>query len=173
MAFQIRNIVPGDFPLFKEFLYEAIFVPEGVAPPPKSVVNRPELQIYFADFGSRAGDLGLVAESGSEVVGMVWCRLMHDYGHLDDGHAVARPRGPRTVPQQWNRERFAAGNASAAETGGVSPGIPLGTEGEPGGPSLSPGRISSGPRNGGGVPHGGGTALTMFQHDLPLLFRLL
>ena len=62
---------------------------------------------------------------------------------------------------------------SAAETGGVSPGIPLGTEGEPGGPSLSPGRISSGPRNGGGVPHGGGTALTMFQHDLPLLFRLL
>lgn len=84
MAFQIRNIVPGDFPLLKEFLYEAIFVPEGVAPPPKSVVNRPELQIYFADFGSRAGDLGLVAESGSEVVGMVWCRLMHDYGHLDD-----------------------------------------------------------------------------------------
>ena len=84
MAFQIRNIVPGDFPLLKEFLYEAIFVPEGVAPPPRSVVNRPELQIYFADFGSRAGDLGLVAESGSEVVGMVWCRLMHDYGHLDD-----------------------------------------------------------------------------------------
>lgn len=84
MDYRIREIVPGDFSLLKEFLYEAIFVPEGAIPPPENIVDRPELRIYFADFGSRAGDLGLVAESGSEVVGMVWCRLMHDYGHLDD-----------------------------------------------------------------------------------------
>ncbi len=48
--------------MLEDFLYEAIFVPEGVAAPPKSVINQPELQIYIAGFGKKKDDIALIAE---------------------------------------------------------------------------------------------------------------
>ena len=68
----------------KFFWYEAIFVPEGVPAPPKSIINQPELQVYVADFGKKKDDIGLVAEVGPKMVGAVWVRIMDDYGHIDD-----------------------------------------------------------------------------------------
>lgn len=65
-------------------MYEAIFVPEGVEPPPKSIVKAPELQVYIEDFGTQAHDRALVAETGNQVIGAVWVRIMNDYGHIDD-----------------------------------------------------------------------------------------
>ena len=70
--------------LLKDFLYEAIFIPEGVEPPPRDIVEKPELRVYTDDFGSRRGDNCLVAEAGGRVVGAVWTRIMDDYGHVDD-----------------------------------------------------------------------------------------
>ena len=70
--------------LLRDFLYEAIFVPEGMNAPPRNVVDLPELQVYIQDFGSRIGDYALVAESFGRVLGAVWVRLMNDYGHVDD-----------------------------------------------------------------------------------------
>lgn len=70
--------------LLREFLYQAIFLPPGAIPPPRSVVDLPELQVYVADFGTRPGDHCLVAESDGLVVGMVWSRIMEDYGHVDN-----------------------------------------------------------------------------------------
>jgi ribosomal protein S18 acetylase RimI-like enzyme len=66
------------------FLYEAIFIPDGVAPPPREIIYQPELQVYVSDFGSRRGDIAFAAESGGKVVGAAWSRIMHDYGHIDD-----------------------------------------------------------------------------------------
>lgn len=80
----IRPLQAAETPLLRDFLYEAIYVPEGVEPPPRSVVDLPELQVYIQDFGSRPGDNALVAESRGRVVGAVWARLMNDYGHVDD-----------------------------------------------------------------------------------------
>lgn len=80
----IRPLQTAETPLLRDFLYEAIYVPEGVEPPPRSVVDLPELQVYIQDFGSRPGDNALVAESRGQVVGAVWTRLMNDYGHVDD-----------------------------------------------------------------------------------------
>ena len=80
---QIRNIHPEEYDLLWEFLYQAIYLPEGVAPPPRSVVDLPELQVYVADFGTRPGDHCLVAETEEKVVGAAWCRIMEDYGHID------------------------------------------------------------------------------------------
>lgn len=68
----------------KDFLYEAIFIPEGVEPPAKEIVEKPELRVYTDDFGSRKGDNCLVADFGGKVVGAVWTRIMNDYGHVDD-----------------------------------------------------------------------------------------
>ena len=65
-------------------MYEAIFVPEGVPAPPKSIINQPELQVYITDFGKKKEDIGLVAEVDKKVVGAVWVRIMDDYGHIDN-----------------------------------------------------------------------------------------
>ncbi|MDE7215170.1 MAG: GNAT family N-acetyltransferase, partial [Clostridia bacterium] len=70
--------------LLNDFLYNAIFIPQGVNPPPKSIIENDELQVYVKDFGNQKGDTALVAEVGGKVVGAVWARIMNDYGHIDD-----------------------------------------------------------------------------------------
>ena len=73
-----------EYPLLEDFLYEAIFVPEGVEPPSKSIITAPELQIYVKDFGTSKDDFSLVAEVENKIIGAVWVRIMNDYGHIDD-----------------------------------------------------------------------------------------
>ena len=70
--------------MLKDFLYEAVYVPEGMPAMPKSVIDQPELQVYIADFGKKKNDIGLVAEIDKKVVGAVWARIMNDYGHIDN-----------------------------------------------------------------------------------------
>ena len=83
MEYIIREMKEAEYPLLKDFLYEAIFVPEGVEPPPKSIVNTSELQVYIEDFGASVHDKALIAEIGNKAVGAVWVRIMNDYGHID------------------------------------------------------------------------------------------
>ena len=80
----IRQIRPDEYGLLQEFLYQAIYIPEGTKPPPRSVVDLPELQVYVAGFGTQSGDYCLVAEVAGTVVGAAWSRIMQDYGHIDD-----------------------------------------------------------------------------------------
>ncbi len=84
MDYIIRPISAGEERLLEDFLYEAIFVPEGISAPPKSIINQPELQVYIADFGKKKDDIGLFAEVDERVVGAVWVRIMNDYGHIDN-----------------------------------------------------------------------------------------
>ncbi|WP_373264869.1 GNAT family N-acetyltransferase [Hungatella hathewayi] len=84
MDYKIRKILSGEDTLLEDFLYEAIFVPEGVPAPPKSIISQPELQIYITIFGKKKDDIGLVAEVNKKVVGAVWVRIMNDYGHIDN-----------------------------------------------------------------------------------------
>ncbi|NCB43190.1 MAG: N-acetyltransferase [Clostridia bacterium] len=84
MNITIREMKKSEYPLLREFLYEAIYVPAGETAPSKEVLNLPELQIYYADFGDHCHDFALVAEDGGSVIGAVWNRIMHDYGHVDD-----------------------------------------------------------------------------------------
>ena len=80
----IREIRTTEIPLLEDFLYEAIFVPEGVAPPPKSIINNEVLQVYVRDFGLLPDDKCLVAEVDGKIVGAIWSRIMEDYGHIAD-----------------------------------------------------------------------------------------
>ena len=80
----IRKIRPEEYSLLREFLYQAIYLLVGVDPPPRSVVDLPELQVYIADFDTRPGDHCIVAEAAGKVVGAAWCRIMADYGHIDN-----------------------------------------------------------------------------------------
>lgn len=84
MDYTIREIQKQEYPLLDNFLYEAIFIPEGIDPPPKSVIKSPELQVYVERFGGLEDDWGLVAEVDDMIIGAVWVRIMNDYGHIDD-----------------------------------------------------------------------------------------
>lgn len=83
MNIMIREIRETEIPMLKDFLYEAVFIPQGGEAPPRAVVDTPELQVYVRDFGRQAADLGLVAEVDGKVIGAVWARIMEDYGHID------------------------------------------------------------------------------------------
>ncbi|MBQ4270460.1 MAG: GNAT family N-acetyltransferase [Clostridiales bacterium] len=80
----IREIRPDETDILKDFLYEAIFIPEGASKPPRYIIGRPELSIYYEDFGKGKADNCLLAEEDGKVVGAVWTRIMDDYGHVDD-----------------------------------------------------------------------------------------
>ena len=80
----IRELNTDGTELLKDFIYEAIFVPEGEDPPDRSIIFNPEISMYYEDFGRRPGDHCIVADDGGRIVGAVWTRLMHDYGYVDD-----------------------------------------------------------------------------------------
>ncbi|MCI8292795.1 MAG: GNAT family N-acetyltransferase [Hespellia sp.] len=83
MDYKIREMTRNEYPILSDFLYEAIFIPEGIGKPPKSIIEQPELQVYIEDFG-KADDWCFVAEIKEKIVGAVWVRIMNDYGHVDD-----------------------------------------------------------------------------------------
>ena len=55
----VREICEAEYPLLEEFLYHAIFVPQGIDPPPRDVIFRPELFVYIDKFGGK-DDCGVV-----------------------------------------------------------------------------------------------------------------
>ena len=84
MDFKIRFISEEEVGVLEDFLYEAIYVPEGESAPPRSIINQPELQVYLSNFGKEKDDIGMVAEADGQIIGAVWVRIMNDYGHIDN-----------------------------------------------------------------------------------------
>lgn len=84
MEYLIRAMKREEFPLLNDFLYEAIFIPKGAEPPPKSITNLPELQVYVAGFGNSEHDRAFAAVVDEQIVGAAWVRMINDYGHIDD-----------------------------------------------------------------------------------------
>ncbi len=84
MNYIIRKLEKEEYPILKDFLYEAIFIPEGAEKPPKTIVDLPELRVYVDGFGEQKDDAALCAEVDGKIVGAVWTRIMDDYGHIDD-----------------------------------------------------------------------------------------
>lgn len=79
----IRPITQAEYPLLENFLYYAIFLPPGAAPPPREIIFKPEIYIYIKDFGGRH-DCGLVAEKDGKIIGAAWTRIIPAYGRIDD-----------------------------------------------------------------------------------------
>ncbi|MBR4582066.1 MAG: GNAT family N-acetyltransferase [Lachnospiraceae bacterium] len=81
---QIRELNFDEYDVLEDFLYEAIFVPEGVEKPSRDILEKPELRLYIDCFGFIEGDNCLVAEEDGKIVGACWTRIMEDYGHVDN-----------------------------------------------------------------------------------------
>ena len=85
LDYSIRPVRQTELSVMEEFLYQALFVPEGGQPFPRSILSKPELRVYTEEFGSQKDDHCLVAEtSDGKIVGAAWVRIMNDYGHVDD-----------------------------------------------------------------------------------------
>ena len=84
MNYNIRKVKDYEYALLNHFLYEAIFISEGVQAPPESIINLPELQVYVLDFGKKKMIL-FCGRGYEKVIGAVWVRVMDDYGHTEEG----------------------------------------------------------------------------------------
>lgn len=80
----IREMEKDEYKILDNFLYEAIFIPEGTEKPPREIINNEELQIYVKDFGNYKDDNCIVAELDHKIIGACWARIMNDYGHIDN-----------------------------------------------------------------------------------------
>ena len=79
-----RALKSSENDLLKVFLYEAIYVPEGIKAPDRSIIELPELALYYEGFGNGRADHCIIADDNGHVAGAVWTRIMEDYGHIDD-----------------------------------------------------------------------------------------
>lgn len=83
----IREINQTEHFRLDDFLYEAIFIPEGTERPGREILNIPEIKRYISDFG-RFSDLCLVAETDGKLTGAIWVRIFtHNakgFGYVDE-----------------------------------------------------------------------------------------
>ncbi len=86
MEYEVRDIRQDEWPLLEDFLYGAIYVPEGFeGEVPRSVIyDDPKCRAAFERFGSLPDDRAVVAVVDGEVVGACWVRTTDEYGHIDD-----------------------------------------------------------------------------------------
>ncbi|MCM1496192.1 MAG: GNAT family N-acetyltransferase [Bacteroides sp.] len=86
MNYIIREIRENEIHILEDFLYEAIFIPDGyIEAVPRDIIYRnPKLYAAIQDFGTHPDDYCLVAEVEDKIVGAVWVGIADEYGHLDD-----------------------------------------------------------------------------------------
>ena len=80
----IRSATSGDQAFVSAMQYEAFFVPPGADPFPESILDEPHIVKYHVGFGTRAGDVGVIAEaSDGRRLGAAWVRRVQGYGFVD------------------------------------------------------------------------------------------
>lgn len=80
----IRPLYKEEYPLLREFLYQAIFQKDASTLIPRSVLDDPQVNVYVDGFGEKRDDYCLCAEVDTKVVGAVWVRVIDGFGHIDD-----------------------------------------------------------------------------------------
>ncbi len=84
MNYIIREMHPNENPLLEDFLYQAIYQPDKTNLAPRSLIEKPELQVYIKDFGTKKDDYCFCAEVDGKIVGAVWVRNINGYGSVDN-----------------------------------------------------------------------------------------
>jgi len=73
--------------MLKEFAYQAVFQRDKNNPIPRSVLNDPQIKVFYEDFG-KPDDECLVVEVDNKIVGAVWTRILSGevkgFGNIDE-----------------------------------------------------------------------------------------
>lgn len=102
----IRKIKPSEIHLLENFLYDAIFTPDGHEKPAREIIKRPELSRYIDGFG-RDADVCLVAELNQMVIGATWTRV---FPETEKGYGYINPKTPElTVSVVENYRKLGIG----------------------------------------------------------------
>ena len=80
---QVREITKTEYPVLEDFLYNAIYIPDGEEWPPREIIFEPEIYVYVKDFGLDS-DCGVVAVHDGTIIGVAWTRIIPAYGHIDN-----------------------------------------------------------------------------------------
>jgi len=83
MPVDLRPLMSADQPVLWEMLYHTIYVPNGQKLPSRAILESPDIARYAEGWG-RPGDIGYLAFEGGVLVGVVWLRLMHGYGYVEE-----------------------------------------------------------------------------------------
>lgn len=75
---KIRKILPEEFALIEDIMYEAIFHPDPANPYPKAVIYYPQVRVYWDNWGKEKDDHCLVAVTENKIAGAVWVRTFRD-----------------------------------------------------------------------------------------------
>jgi len=67
MNIKTRLMQPPDYPLLENFLYHAIYIPNGEEMPSRQLIFDTEIYVYIKDFGGE-DDNGVVAELGEKII---------------------------------------------------------------------------------------------------------
>lgn len=84
MDYTIRGMRTDEYPMLDDFLYQTIYQPDTTDLAPKSIINKPALQVYIKGFGRQKDDYCFCAEVNNRIIGAVWVRNINGYGSIDN-----------------------------------------------------------------------------------------
>jgi ribosomal protein S18 acetylase RimI-like enzyme len=84
----IRKILPSEYYLLEDIMYEAIYHPDPANPYPKEVIYYLQVRVYWDNWGTKKDDHCLVAVIGNTIAGAVWTRTfqgkLKGCGYIDE-----------------------------------------------------------------------------------------
>lgn len=84
----IRKILPSEYFLMEDIMYEAIYHPDPANPYPKEVIYLPQVSVYWDKWGVEKDDYCLLAIVDNKIAGAVWIRTffgeIKGCGYIDE-----------------------------------------------------------------------------------------
>lgn len=84
----IREILPNEYVLMEDIMYEAIYHPDPVNPYPRDVIYLPQVKVYWDNWGEEEDDYCFVAIVEGKIAGAVWIRTFQGSikgcGYIDE-----------------------------------------------------------------------------------------
>ena len=84
MEYLIREMHVSEYPLLREFLYQAIYQRDQEKSIPRTIIDDPNIAVYIQDFGKYQTDFCLCTQLGDKIVGAVWVRNIAGFAAIDD-----------------------------------------------------------------------------------------
>jgi len=100
-TFTTRSWQPHDEPFLWDMLYQSIHLRDGQAPPPRSILEEPDIAHYLTGFGRDGDDAQLALDDAGRPIGAAWCRRMT---HTDPGYGFVAADVPElgtAVTTDW------------------------------------------------------------------------
>jgi len=84
----IGEILPEEYPLMEEIMYESVHQPDLANPYPKDMIYLPQVRIYWDNWGEEKDDYCVIAKVDDKFAGAVWVRVFRGeikgFGYIDE-----------------------------------------------------------------------------------------